>query len=433
MPQRKVVVKCGNYAVLVDLCAAVTPGETQDSHWFTIDHTKEVSSLVREAVDQRVRLYVENLHKRGQPKHKKALPPAKPFCTQGSSCSLVVNFLKRHVNLWCVVQKKFGELRVFPERCVVSVCRPADTSVLHGNPTPAMILTMDAAGQSIKSQYFSRTDRRAVLNSSIVAKRSALSKMAKQANIQKDQNRPCPQDHPGGSTFGEGNPDQRPFQGEQVPGTGQITTAVPRPWASGSIPREQNTGMGQGSPKQAEGKPVDLVETPGQSHTQEPHLGAVSQVSTVLGDPPHLHAPGRVCVGSSSRQSQNPPLPPGIKPNDKAESQHSSGTPPSHLTPQPQTTEELLTPGNQEAPGPPSSTSNYTEQTIQNSPPATLSGRSVNQAADACFRPASTELCPGGACGGRNGEKRESRRADKLGEEGREHRVRPSRLRRLKK
>eukprot|EP00063_Salmo_salar_P038570 XP_014013405.1 PREDICTED: protein SLX4IP isoform X2 [Salmo salar] len=104
-----------------------------------MEHTEEVTSLVRDAVDRRVRLYIDCLHKRGQPKHKRELPHANPLCVKGRRVSLVANFVKRHFNLRCIVKQQYGELRVFPERYVVCVSRLEDVSA---NPTPAVTVTV---------------------------------------------------------------------------------------------------------------------------------------------------------------------------------------------------------------------------------------------------------------------------------------------------
>ncbi|XP_029558121.1 protein SLX4IP, partial [Salmo trutta] len=116
MAPHKVVVKCGSYAVLLDLqiIGPLGRGSPQETSWFTMEHTEEVTNLVRDAVDRRVRLYIDCLHKRGQPKHKRELPHANPLCVKGRRVSLVANFVKRHFNLRCIVKQQYGELRVFP-------------------------------------------------------------------------------------------------------------------------------------------------------------------------------------------------------------------------------------------------------------------------------------------------------------------------------
>ncbi|KAK0155837.1 Protein SLX4IP [Merluccius polli] len=56
---------------------------------------------------------------------------------KGTSFNLVAHFLKRHFSLRCIVKDRYGELRVFPERCVVCVSRAEDASARHSNPSQA--------------------------------------------------------------------------------------------------------------------------------------------------------------------------------------------------------------------------------------------------------------------------------------------------------
>uniref|UniRef100_A0A3Q1GAZ9 SLX4 interacting protein n=1 Tax=Acanthochromis polyacanthus TaxID=80966 RepID=A0A3Q1GAZ9_9TELE len=77
---------CGNFAVLVDLHVLPLGGQ-EDTSWFTTDHIEEVTSLVRDAVDHRVKQYTEFLHNRRQPKQKKELPPVSTFFTELSEQS----------------------------------------------------------------------------------------------------------------------------------------------------------------------------------------------------------------------------------------------------------------------------------------------------------------------------------------------------------
>ncbi|KAK1905908.1 Protein SLX4IP [Dissostichus eleginoides] len=72
------VLQCGNFAVLVDLHVLPLAG-LEDTSWFTAHHIEEVTALVRDAVDRRVKQYAESLYHRRQPKQKKELPPAPAF------------------------------------------------------------------------------------------------------------------------------------------------------------------------------------------------------------------------------------------------------------------------------------------------------------------------------------------------------------------
>ncbi|XP_013856014.1 protein SLX4IP, partial [Austrofundulus limnaeus] len=166
--------QCGNFAVLVDL-HVLPQGPKASTDWFTANQTKEVTALVRDAVDQRVKQYAELLHNRRQPKHRKELPPASAFSAKGENFNLVANFLKRHSSLRCVVK---WDLRLFPERYVVCVSCPEDALANHRNPSLAAL-------EQTRSEYFSSVGgSQEFLQDATKTKKSALQKIAKQANVQ---------------------------------------------------------------------------------------------------------------------------------------------------------------------------------------------------------------------------------------------------------
>ncbi|XP_031434466.1 protein SLX4IP isoform X2 [Clupea harengus] len=180
----KFVIKCGNFAVLVDL-HALPLGVQEDTSWSSQELKEEVSALIREAVDQRVKQFLESRwqqQKGPQAKYMKEMTPANPLCIKGPAFRLAAYFMKRHVNLRCISKQHYRELRVFPERFVVCVSRPehAAAATLSGNVTRSM----EQGGQS-RSEYFSgRSETLDPLNSSAITKRTALQKIAKQASAQ---------------------------------------------------------------------------------------------------------------------------------------------------------------------------------------------------------------------------------------------------------
>ncbi|KAM6916405.1 protein SLX4IP [Xenentodon cancila] len=179
MAPQKFVIKCGNFAVLVDL-HVLPPGGQEDASWFTTGHIKEVTSLVRDAVDQRVKQYKEFLHNRRQPKQRKEMAPASTFFVKGENFNLVANFLKRHSNLRCVVKQ---DLRLFPERYVVCVSRPVDASAHHRNPS----LVATELNEQSRSEYFSSVgETQELLNSPTKTKKFVLQKIAKHASAHQE-------------------------------------------------------------------------------------------------------------------------------------------------------------------------------------------------------------------------------------------------------
>ncbi|KAM9809619.1 protein SLX4IP isoform 2-T2 [Syngnathus typhle] len=177
---------CGNFAVLVDL--HVLPlGSQEDASWFTTSDIEEVTALIRDAVDQRVKQFTESLEKGRQPKHKKELAPASAFVVKGKHFNLVANFLKRHFNLRCIFKQHQGELRVFPERYVVCVSRPEDAAVHYTKPSST---TTELSEQS-RSEYFSRVGEiQESFNCATKIKKTALQKIAQKSNVQQEHRDP---------------------------------------------------------------------------------------------------------------------------------------------------------------------------------------------------------------------------------------------------
>ncbi|XP_075781778.1 protein SLX4IP isoform X4 [Pelodiscus sinensis] len=102
MASSKFVIKCGNFAVLVDF-HILPQGSSRDSSWFSDHEKEEVCLLLKDTVDSRVKHYLEARKHRGQWKHTE--------CTQSIPLSI-------------------KDLRVFPDKFVVCVTR------LESNPSP---------------------------------------------------------------------------------------------------------------------------------------------------------------------------------------------------------------------------------------------------------------------------------------------------------
>ncbi|XP_036438769.1 protein SLX4IP [Colossoma macropomum] len=171
---QKLVLKCGKFVVLVDV-HILPQGSQNGSTWFLQEHKEEVGALTKDAVEQRVRLFRES--RQGQSKQTKELSPDNPMCIKGQTLRLAAYFMKRHVNLRCVIRQHYQELRVFPERFIVCVSLPENGMAPFGN------LNMMEQSRQSRSGYFSGP-RETVdpLNSSTVTKRAALQKIARQAD-----------------------------------------------------------------------------------------------------------------------------------------------------------------------------------------------------------------------------------------------------------
>ncbi|XP_026165656.1 protein SLX4IP [Mastacembelus armatus] len=437
MAPLKFVIKCGNFAVLVDLHILPLGGQ-EDASWFTMDNIEEVTSLVRDAVDQRVKQYTESLHNRRQPKQKKELAPASAFFVKGKNFNLVANFLKRHMNLRCIVKQIYGDLRVFPERYVVCVSCPEDASAHHGNPS----LAATELGEQSRSEYFSRVgETQESLNSPTKTKKTVLQKIAKQAGVQQElcgsstreqqiDQKACPKDQTGEFSEGQSGSNLK----ETVSNRGQKVlpeTDQKVPCMSGSTEALSQVGTTQKQSLTQEQQTVNhppygtnpngaLVVSCQQEICQETSKSKSKRCKLIeAGEDPCLQRAKRTCAGRSSATMQSHatdcstqtfkadllpllPLPP-------VEASVESKAFPVSECKKTTVEVELLTPGKRAQRLP--LTSNNTAQTNQNRLAASLRGLSV--------KPASS------------GSSISSRST--LGEEGSENVPRTSRLRRLKR
>lgn len=127
MASNKFVIKCGNFAVLVDV-HILPQGSSKDTSWFSDHEKEEVCMLLEEVVASRVKHYLEAPKQRGQWKSMEHSPSGPLFLT-ANSFHITAYFMKRWVNLRCAVGKHYRELRVFPDRFIVCV------SKLESNPS----------------------------------------------------------------------------------------------------------------------------------------------------------------------------------------------------------------------------------------------------------------------------------------------------------
>ncbi|XP_054456555.1 protein SLX4IP [Anoplopoma fimbria] len=427
MAPLKYAIKCGNFAVLVDLHVLPLGGQ-EDTSWFTADHIQEVTALVRDSVDQRVRQYTESLHNRRQPKQKKELVPASVFFVKGENFNLVANFLKRHFNLRCVNKQLYGNLRVFPERYVVCASCPEDAATRHGNQS----LAATQLSEQSRSEYFSRVgETQEPLNSPTKTKKTVLQKIAKQARVQQElyassvgeqkiDLRACPENQRGELSAAESVSSPK----QTVPSSGQKALPEADHWMPcPSALKEAQIGNTQ--EQQTENSPPDSTNPNGASVVSCQH--EISQETrkskrckpSDAGEDPHPQRAKRTCLGRppatmqthseecSTQTSKHDLFPPPPHPLLEAKAE-SKAFP---VTERKKTTleVELLTPEKRAQRLP--LTSNNTAQTNQNRLAASLRGLSV--------KPASS------------GSSISSRST--FGEGGSENAPRTSRLRRLKR
>ncbi|CAN8202643.1 unnamed protein product [Coccothraustes coccothraustes] len=121
MASNKFVIKCGNFAVLVDV-HILPQGSSKDTSWFSDHEKEEVCKLLEEVVASRVKHYLEAPKQRGQGKPTEQGSSGPLFLT-ANSLHITAYFMKRWVNLRCALGKRYRELRVFPEKFIVCVSK----------------------------------------------------------------------------------------------------------------------------------------------------------------------------------------------------------------------------------------------------------------------------------------------------------------------
>ncbi|XP_030124675.4 protein SLX4IP isoform X1 [Taeniopygia guttata] len=121
MASNKFVIKCGNFAVLVDV-HILPQGSGKDTSWFSDHEKEEVCKLLEEVVASRVKRYLEAPKQRGQWKTMEQGSSGPLFLT-ANSLHITAYFMKRWVNLRCALGKHYRELRVFPEKFIVCVSK----------------------------------------------------------------------------------------------------------------------------------------------------------------------------------------------------------------------------------------------------------------------------------------------------------------------
>ncbi|XP_051868604.1 protein SLX4IP [Pristis pectinata] len=186
MPSNKFVLKCGNFAVLVD--PHILPeGANKDTSWFTERHKEEISALLKENIDLRIKQYLEARKQHGntQTKPNKELAPNNPLCIKGQNFHLAAYFMKRHANLRCVTKQQFCGLTIFPDRFVVCLT-PCETG-----PKKRMAEEQIISSKHGASEYFtgeSEMKEPCNVSISIQKKKEALKQIVKKSCCTKMEN-----------------------------------------------------------------------------------------------------------------------------------------------------------------------------------------------------------------------------------------------------
>ncbi|XP_060239182.1 protein SLX4IP [Meriones unguiculatus] len=118
MESKKFAIKCGKFAVLVDL-HILPQGLNKDSSWFSEQKKEEICLLLRETIDSRVKEYM-GIYKQHRPSNAE-FTRSSPLSLKGYGFQISAYFLKRGIALRCIQSSQNTELRIFPERFVVCV------------------------------------------------------------------------------------------------------------------------------------------------------------------------------------------------------------------------------------------------------------------------------------------------------------------------
>ncbi|XP_070276008.1 protein SLX4IP [Myotis yumanensis] len=122
MASKKFAIKCGDFAVLVDL--HISPqGSNKDTSWFSEQNKEEICLLLKETINSRVKEYLE-VRKQHRPSNTE-FTRSSPLSLKGYGFQITAYFLKRGIRLRCFGGSQRPELRVFPDRFVVCVSQLA--------------------------------------------------------------------------------------------------------------------------------------------------------------------------------------------------------------------------------------------------------------------------------------------------------------------
>ncbi|XP_068931519.1 protein SLX4IP isoform X2 [Petaurus breviceps papuanus] len=103
MGSNKLVIKCRNFAVFVDL--HIFPrGSRKDFSWFSEEKKKDICILLKETIDSRVKDYLEARKQHDLSKNAE-FTRCNPLSLKGYGLHITAYFVKRGIRLRCIVGK----------------------------------------------------------------------------------------------------------------------------------------------------------------------------------------------------------------------------------------------------------------------------------------------------------------------------------------
>ncbi|XP_078261772.1 protein SLX4IP isoform X2 [Rhinoraja longicauda] len=138
---------------------------------------KEISTLLKENIDLRIKQYLEarKQHRNVQTKSNKELTPNNPLCLKGQNFRLAAYFMKRHANLRCITKQQFCGLNVFPDRFVVCL------TPCEADPMKRVAMEQIISAKHGASEYFTGESEFSDACISIQKKKETLKEIVKKS------------------------------------------------------------------------------------------------------------------------------------------------------------------------------------------------------------------------------------------------------------
>ncbi|XP_053236608.1 protein SLX4IP isoform X1 [Podarcis raffonei] len=102
----KLVIKCGNFAVLVDF-HVTSRDSSKDTVWFSDRKREDVCLLLKDVVDSRVTQYLKGRKQHRQAKETEHTK-VNPLSLKAGDFHISAYFVKRWTNLRCIMGRKHG-------------------------------------------------------------------------------------------------------------------------------------------------------------------------------------------------------------------------------------------------------------------------------------------------------------------------------------
>ncbi|XP_060113296.1 protein SLX4IP [Heteronotia binoei] len=152
MPCQKLVIKCGNFAILVDF-HIMPQDSSEEARWFWNHRREEICLLLQGTVESRVEQFLEARKRHDQGKQRPEYTRETPVSLEGDGFYVTAYFVKRWDPLR-IAGHQYRELRMFPDRLVICVTR-----LESGLPLCTREYTAPKENMPVgTSEYFGKSD-----------------------------------------------------------------------------------------------------------------------------------------------------------------------------------------------------------------------------------------------------------------------------------